>query len=235
MTRAIVSVAVGERYAPFGTRLEQSLLMYGAADLVRVWREWPPGSPSHQEMHYAFKAFAVKQAVDVGYRYVMWLDAGCKAVGPMEPLWQVVERDGYYFSSGDRMPLGEWISDRGLAHFSMLRDDAMNLQVFGGTPVALDMARPECVDFLTEWLELARTGLFMSCHTEYLPDRMRSLSVVDGSRGEIVSLDPRVKGHLSDEACFSLMAHKRGMRGTVGGLFNGPEGVACVRSGYDAI
>ena len=94
VTRAIVSVAVGERYVPFGARLLQSLREFSHADSVTVWNTWPPGSPSHRDMHYAFKAFAVKAAADEGFRYVMWIDAGCKAVADVEPLWQVVELAG---------------------------------------------------------------------------------------------------------------------------------------------
>lgn len=199
--------------------MEKSLDKFDPATKRIVYRDcWPPGSPSHSDLAYAFKYWAVKAAFDLGCRYVMWLDAGSCAVGPVKPFWDRIERDGYILVEGEDC-LGTWISDEAVAHFNQTRDHAMTLKLPGGCLIGLDRENATAMKFFEWWGKLAKeTKLFMCCHTEQTKKDgvLRSIMVRDGdpkSGQSIISLDPRVKGHRSDEACFGLMMDALGMRG----------------------
>lgn len=213
MRRCIVSCSYSPdgRYHKYGRRLEESLQKHGYNGGLKIWTDsFPPNAPPHQQMHYAFKYHAVKWAVDQGFDQVMWLDAAAYAVANIEPVWNEIEKRGVYIVAGTE-PLGEWISDQALAHFKTTRDDAMKLYLCGGAIVGLWTRRLVAQSFLGIWENLAASGLFISAHSKYAPDKMKSLWVQDGNDNLVISEDPRVKGHRSDEACFSLVLRDLGI------------------------
>ena len=64
--RAVVTVATRQPYVRYVSRLISSLLEHGYEGAILPWiNAWPPGSPPHQEMHYAFKVHAVLEAAHV--------------------------------------------------------------------------------------------------------------------------------------------------------------------------
>ena len=217
--RCIVSCCFSESngayYAKYADRLEQSLDQYCPGVDRTVWRHsWPPGSISHRVHNYAFKWFAVNEAIRQGYRYVMWLDAGCCAVAPIDPLWKHVEENGSAILLGADI-LGTWISDKVLEYFKVDREKSMGMRLAGGCLVGLDMENRTSRRFFDWWGELAKTTNFFAGSNNRaakIDGVMRSVQTSDAD-GSINSLDPRVKGHRSDEACFSLMMDKLGMEG----------------------
>lgn len=228
-------MAVGERYLPYLGRLISSLLAQGKpADAFVKWSEkWPPGSPPHGDLHYAFKFHAVKHMFDQGCDEIMWLDAACRAVGDVTPVWEETARRGVYVVYGDTIfePLGEWISDAALDYFHVTRDEAMKIPLCGGAVVGLDMRQSKAIDFFAKWGELVKTKLFMSAHSRYSPERMRSLLFMDqpsGLDGPVISEDPRVKEHRSDEACFALMLRELDVEPVPVSTWN-----MSIRTGYD--
>ena len=224
-----MTVATRQPYVRYVSRLISSLLEHGYDGAILPWiNAWPPGSPPHQEMHYAFKVHAVLEASRQGYDSVLWLDAACHAVAPIEPVWLNIETHGHYLFYGDDV-LGEWISDQALAHLEYTRDQAMEMRLFGGCAIGLDLTSPRSRRFLEWWAALAKTGLFITVHSAYAPDRMKSLLVSDADESMVISEDPRCKGHRSDEACFALMADRLGMQA----LPSDPYFSQYFGSGYD--
>jgi len=233
--RVVVSCGVGDRYEPYLARLKDTVKRFSSIPIFSWSEDWPIGSPTHRAMHYAFKIHAVKYAKESGYDSVLWLDAASYATGPIEPVFERIERDGYFLSTGVDI-LGQWISDRALSHYGFTRDQAMHWKLPAGCIVGLDFQHVLGRAFFWEWFEASKTGLFWSFHSEHAPDRMTSL-YSDGPTKEAISSDPRCLGHRSDEACFGLMMKCFGMKPTpIGDLFEG--GLAktvngCIRSGYD--
>ena len=227
--RCIVSCAVGGRYRPYGERLLASLHEpAGYTGSAFVWfDQWPPGSPAHRDMHYAFKFYAVKDALERGYTRVMWLDSAVYAVQAVENVWEETSRRGIYVAAGDE-PLGEWISDQALDYFKVGRDEAMKERLCGGAIVGLDLAHAAAQEFFEWWGRLAKSGLFVTAHSKHAPDRMRSLLVSDLDEGLVLSSDPRVKGHRSDEACYALMLKRLGVAAVKAEDWN-----RYMRSGYN--
>lgn len=227
MSRAITSVAVGDRYRPYGERLRESLKVFLAGAEFRMHTEWPPGSPTHSNRHYSFKWWAVKYAIDQGARYVMWLDAACQVIADLEPIWQEIQKRGVYIVHGDHI-LGEWISDQALAHFGMSRDQAMKLPLCGGAIVGLDMERIKAKKFYEQWGQIAASPLMMCSHSKHDPKAMKSVIMSDGPKEIVYSTDARVKGHRSDESCFSVMVKQMGIETVWVRDWN-----RVIRSGYD--
>jgi hypothetical protein len=222
--RAIVSVAIREPYVSRGKVLTKSILKFGCCYYFKVWDVWPPDSPTHQTHHYAFKYFALKAAAELGFRKLLWLDSAAIALSSMEPIWKELEDEGHIFFP-DIEPLGRWCSDQALARYGVSRDEAMELKLFCGSWIGINLDSPPAASFFDEWGSLAKIvgGPFMGSHSEPTPDKMRSVPYSNGPRRELISSDPRCLGHRSDEAYFSLMAHTRRMKTTTRGHFNSDE------------
>lgn len=203
----------GEYYKKYADRLEASLDKFHPGLPRKIWRDnWPTGSPPHKSLHYAFKYYAMQWARDQGYRRVVWLDAGTELLAPMNPVFQSMDDKGYALLIGPDV-LGEWISDGALAHLGSTRERAMELKLAGGCLIGIDFHNSKATLFFSGYEKLTKeTRHFMCYHTEQsVKDGvMRSVLLTDGDNIP-VSSDPRVKGHRSDEACFSIMMDKLGM------------------------
>lgn len=209
--RAIVTCCYSstnrEYYTAYYERLKTSLDTHSKDAAFIAWRnEWPPGCPEHLAYPYAFKYYAVKDAFSKGYRYVMWLDAGTKAVASIEPLWERIKSHGYVLLQGADC-LSKWISDYALEHFGYTRAQAMEMKLAGGCLVGLDRENKTAMEFYAAWGDLVKDRrLLMGANRKARLDNgiMRSLMLSDADES-ILSTDPTVEGHRSDESCFSLL------------------------------
>lgn len=217
MSRAIVSCCYSENnreyYASYWERLKTSLESFAPSCAHICWRnEWPTGSPPHLAMPYAFKYYAVRDAFQKGYRYVMWLDAGTQAIAPIQPLWDRVEKYGYVLLNGCDN-LSKWISDYALDRFGYTRDQAKNMTLAGGCLIGLDSQNATAMEFFQAWGELVKDRkLLMGANRKARESNgvMRSLMLSDHDES-VISDDPTVEGHRSDESCFSLLMDKMKM------------------------
>lgn len=197
-------------YATYADRLERSLDEFGPdADRI-IWRkEWPTGSPAHQENNYAFKWYAVNDAFNRGYRYVLWMDAGTQALAPIEGLWERIRILGHALLRGGD-PLWKWISDYALAKFGYTRDQIVGMGLYGGCMIGLDRESPTAMEFFKQWAEIVKDKrLMMGAHRiqSNAAGVMRSILLSDADMSP-VSTNDLVEGHRSDEACFSLICDK---------------------------
>lgn len=206
--RCIVNVATG-RYAPLQARLVESLRATGWPAGLLTWTGFPPGSPSHVDDPYGFKIFALRAAERGGDRTVLWLDAPCIAGGPLDPLFERIEKEGHLFvTSGQR--LGNWASDECLAAAGLSRDDAMALPLLNGTFIGLDLSNERSRRWLDELQRACERGLFRGPWlSEHAPPGVRAMK--PGRAVGFVSKDPRCWGHRHDEAVGSALAHRLGM------------------------
>jgi len=113
MKRAVVCVATTERYQRGMARLFRTLPRfmnphYSPYAFDHILVDWP----SHEAKPYAFKAYALKQAADEGADLVLWCDACILPIRSMEPLWEKIEREGY------------WICNNGYTNYEWTADSA---------------------------------------------------------------------------------------------------------------
>lgn len=243
--RAIITVGVSQarQFGPYHKRFQETMggdgvvKPFACADSVtRYETSWPPQSPSHLQVHYGFKIYAVKEALKQGYTSVLWLDVSAYAVAPLEPLWKEIEREGHYLagapeitpsSSVDR--LGSWTSDHTLAHFGVSRDDAMFIPLLSGTCFGLDLTNSRTMDFYERILSYAVPEHFNGTHKSGI------MGAPPQEEGKRMSNDPRCQGHRSDECYMSLVSKQLGMKSSLlyfaGGMGVRPDTV--LRSGYN--
>lgn len=237
MKRVIVCVGVSQSRVLdiYVQRMERTFREFGCADEIFIWdQQWPPNSPAHRDCNYAFKVHAVDYARSRGFTKILWCDASCYAIKPIEPLWQRLEHEGHILID-DANRLGSWSSDHSLAQFGISRDKAMEIALMCGTCWGLDLHFPRSVTFLDRLLALATPENFNGTHVSRLPG-LAQQHPRPGTHGALFSNDERCWGHRSDETFMSLLAHQLEMNTHVGVEFVGGMTVgeaACIRSGYD--
>ena len=230
MKRCIVSVAFRNPYVGYLTYMLKSLEAVGNAIPVITWRdELPAGSPTHQQVNYAFKLFAIRECMARSYTSILWLDCACYARGPLEPIFDLIEKDGHHFIHDDNA-LGKWISDKGLDYFGMSRDEAMTLKLMCGTCYGFDMTNVRTQAFFKAWGDSYDAGFRGAFYGGSYKDGM--------SLARMLSPDLRCCGHRSDEAAAAIIAHRLGMATTSighspfgGGMCYQPH--VLINSGYD--
>ena len=120
MKRAVVCVATTKRYQRGMARLSEALKVHGNCAQT-MWSHLGLDWPSHEDKPYAFKAYAMKEACDGGggnevdrlhrnFDCVIWADACILTIRSMEPLWEKIEREGYWISNNGWMN-SQWCAD----------------------------------------------------------------------------------------------------------------------------
>lgn len=107
--RMVVNVATTERYQRGQARLITWLADHhepGTGHLIE-----PIGCPKHSDVPYAFKAFALHEAANRS-DLLLWADASIIPIRSLEPLWERIERNGY------------WISNNGWTNYEWTADSA---------------------------------------------------------------------------------------------------------------
>ncbi len=171
---------------------------------------FPPGSPTHVEVPYAFKLYAILEAKRRGFDSVLWLDSVCVAEKPVGPVFERIERDGYLLVTGGDV-LGHWSNDACLGAFGFTRDQAMRLAMFNGTFFGLDFRNALARSWFDELRAGCERGLFLGPYLSlHAPAEIRAAKR-DKPIG-FVSNDPRVWGHRHDEAVGSALAHRLGLK-----------------------
>lgn len=198
MTRCILNVAVGGWYPKGQERLLASLRQVGYTEATLVWTGvFPPGSPTHDQVPYAFKSYAFDQAIAAGYRTLLWLDASCWAIKPLEPLFEEIEREGHCFSE-EGWWAGQWLKDEALTTLGVTRDQALAMPLLGGMFMGISLEHERSRTWMQEFKRICQDQ-----HTLVGPFRN-----VNGS----VSPDTRCLGHVADQAIASVLAHQLGMK-----------------------
>jgi len=98
--RCIVSVGVGGNYGHVGIpRLSESLTKVGDVAFKHFYQDrYPKCSPTNAQVPRAFKLYAIDEAMRDGFNVIMWNDATVCWEKSTEPVWQRIEKDGYFFT-----------------------------------------------------------------------------------------------------------------------------------------
>lgn len=200
--RCVLNVSVGYWYPRGHDRLKQSLIDVGFKGDFLGWRNcYPPGSPPHEQIPDAFKAYAFLEAMRQGYTSMLWLDASAWAVRPLEPMFDAIEKEGHlFFFNGHNV--GEWCKDSALATLHLERESSFLLPDLTGLCFGLDYTHSRSKAFLDEFIQVCQDGVTLPGPFPGIGPRVKV--------GEI-SNDPRVKGHAHEQTVASALAHHHGM------------------------
>ena len=189
------------------TTLEQDDRRCGA-DLM-FWDCWPPGSPSHQQLPFAFKSHAFRNAREAGYNQILWLDCSCWAVRTLDPIWQFIEQTDYCFVDNG-YPLGVWLSDYCLEVFGVPREESMLLTDMTAMMMGVNMDDPKAVAWEKEFEERCKDPRLMNGTLHNVPGE-RMIDPHSNYDCGVISADPRVRGHSREQAVAGILAHKHGL------------------------
>ena len=204
--RALVNVATGGRYLAMQDRLQKAARELGEKRISHWRGSLPPGSPSHKDVPYAFKAHALRHALLIGFDTLLWVDSSILPVRSLVPLWERIESHGYWFS--ENLPFGRqdlpcwtcgpWTCDSALAPLKIDRETAFKIPQVIGTAFGLNLKDLRARALLNEFLLLAEEKTaFQGPWT---------------NEAHQASQDPRVLGHRHDQTVLSVLAWRLGMK-----------------------
>lgn len=229
----IISVGVRDPYVKYVQRLERSLQKYWNGDTMIFAGEYPPGSPSHQQRHYAFKVAAIREALRRGYKRVLYLDSPAVAVDRVEPLFDILGDKGYLLVPECGHFMQEWISDSCLEWLKMKREQVVDKFCVAGGFVGIDFNNSTGKLVWDWWSDGCDRGFSQVLwRHNSIGERARSIS----QEGIPLSIDPGIKGHLGEEAVLGALAIKFNLYVQQTGdnwQANSPEGCIFHYAGYD--
>lgn len=196
----VVSVGLDgrEKYSEFTAILEQKAKENGYDTMV--WKnEFPPNSPTHEQVPYAFKPFAIQAAKDAGYSKVLWMDSKCYILSQIIPIEEALEKDGYWFVE-DGMTVGEWCKDSALPLLGITREEGFGMDVIAAKHFALNFEHQIARDFFDAYMGYA------------VNDGGEAYTGPWTNEQKQASMDERVRGHRHDQVCGSVIHHKLGMK-----------------------
>lgn len=172
------------------------------------WSDYPDGCPPQQEQMYAFKIFALAEAIKAGFRYVLWIDSAFQPIRSIAPLWAAIEQDGWYVPPQLAERLSRWCSDAALALFGIDRSTAAEIPLVYSGLVGLDMESKTGRAIWDGWEALYRAGSFNGPHRN-LPGQ--PTEPWGQKWAGHCSDDPGVQGHRHDESALSYVLWKNGL------------------------
>ncbi len=221
MKRAIVCVATTPHYRRGMKRLGEACLE--RKETCIQWTGEPDGSPSHADVPYAFKAYALQHAAEHA-DLLLWADACILPIRDMEPLWKRIEEQGYWFCNNGYSNY-EWTAREAYDDLfsggfrpdnpqSLCYDINREIKHVVATTFGLNVRHPKGAAFLREYFRLASTTRAF-CG----PWGNIAWKEADGSKPYS---DPRnsryalcgpadVRGHRHDQTAASVIAWRLGM------------------------
>lgn len=159
MSRVVLNVAT-DRYVVGQQRLAIAVAQHSPGTALMTWaNKMPPSSPTHKHMPYAFKAWAVEAAREAGHTRILWADASILPIRSMEPLWQRIERDGYWFSRNG-WKNSEWTARETLPLLGVTDEQNQQIEHVVATAFGLDLRSEIGQEFAEQYLRLAQNGAF---------------------------------------------------------------------------
>lgn len=153
ISRCIVNVST-QKYRRGQNRLHHSLQDKTDATVLLFDSEEAVGATPHAEMNYSFKPMAMLKAYQQGYRQILWLDASMVAIKNLEPIFQIIERDGYFFQDSG-WPNSRWTNANAFAYFGTNEGPMLSSGVLG-----LDLDSEIGYRFFDHWTQAMREGVF---------------------------------------------------------------------------
>jgi hypothetical protein len=231
--RVVVNVATGQ-YVKGQDRLKAIL---GAMNVDRLFftGTLPEGCPKHADVPYAFKAFAMSQAADLGYETILWADACIYLLSSLDALFEKIEAEGAWISANGYTN-AEWTADS--AYPDLFREEYLQHQLSGRRDVDRDAEFVEKMRprntliphvvatafgvsinhrvgnaILTEYERLAKeTKAF--CGPWINANHPDACGI--GADGRTAICGPSdVRGHRHDQSALSVLAHKHGVKLTL--------------------
>lgn len=217
MRRCVVDVATDNFHA-HQRRLSRQLRHLDPGANQRFWNRIPTEWPRHIDKPYAFKAFALNDILMMDMAdTVLYLDSVILPVRSLEPIWERIERDGYWLAKNNHYTNYQWTADSAydalfpnswIGHSREVNKEIPHLV---GGAFGLNLKSLVGKKFLTDLYQLAsQTNAFCGPwsnrnfpgHHVYCDDMMGTCGPAD------------VMGHRHDQTAISVLAWRMGLEAT---------------------
>ena len=189
----IINAALGSWYPQGQKRLKQSLIYHGFNWDILTWNNWPNNN-YNKDCNYNVKAAAFEEAISQGYTHILWLDASVWAIKDPNPIFDIINEDGYYFWSNGYNCAQE-CSDDCLDYFEVDRDLAETWKIASTSMFGVNITNPVGIEFIDRFIQSAKDRVF------------------EGSRfHDGQSLDYRFMHHRQDQSAASIILNQLGCK-----------------------
>ena len=125
--------------------------------------DWPESkqwgkSWSHQNMPYQFKPFMVAEALEMGYRKIIWCDSTIRVHQNPDPLWALAAEHGIVAWDNEGHPLEKYIPDHQLEFLKI--DSAKGLYQIMACCIMFDFDHPATMPIFEKWIQGAKENCF---------------------------------------------------------------------------
>lgn len=162
--RCIVNLST-ERYWPGQDRLIESLRNNTDADILTFRHEYEVGAKPHIENNYSFKPLAMLKACEAGYTSIIWLDASMNVIRPLNPIFELIESDGYFFQDSGWMN-ERWTNEIARVYFGTNEGRMLSSGVLG-----VNFESETGKSFFTRWHIAMSNGMFNGSWENYRHDQ----------------------------------------------------------------
>jgi len=186
-----VCVAFGDRYVEQQVRLRLSIYeIYPEANIIFWTNTLPKGSRSFYDSLYGFKPWAIQEAIDRGFRKVIFLDPAMILVDKIDYLFQfdmmaVMDDNLLYNLISDKCRITYLLTNE------QIKDRKWHL--VGGSIYYFDFTKEVTQKIFETWKSMEEKGLF-------------------GSQEEEAT--ERLQGHRADETCMAISMYLHGVEPT---------------------
>jgi hypothetical protein len=163
--------------------------------------QMPPGSPSHRDKQYAFKGYALAEAAQQGATVLLWADACILPIRSLEPLWDKIERDGYWISRNGFSNY-TWTADTAYADLGVTPEENRSIEHVVATSFGLSLEHPTGKRIFDEYFRLAQTNAFKG--------PWKNGTRVPFNHRTAPCGPPDVMGHRHDQTALSVCAWREG-------------------------
>jgi len=130
---------------------------------------------NHQNMPYQFKPFMVAEALEMGYRKIIWCDSTIRVHQNPDPLWALAAEHGIVAWSNEGHPLHKYIPDHQIAWLGMnsYRDVVFMYQIMACC-IVFDFDHPATMPIFEKWIQGAKENCFHhneSVNPQYISSR----------------------------------------------------------------
>jgi len=210
----VVSCAVNKKdfvwwedYSFYIKRLKASMdFLVKDFDYILFDEEYPEGCPPHEDAPCYFKISSMKNALEKGYKKIIWLDSAFFFVKYPQILIDYIDENEYCFyldpvlSNGEPHDIKHFTTDYFIERFSLDRN-TVDIPLISSGIHAFDFSSTKVCDFWEEYTKAAEENDYA----------LLKPSSKNNDENEC-STESWVKGHRHDQSLLSFLIYRNGLK-----------------------
>jgi hypothetical protein len=189
-----------ERYILAGNRQRESLESIGfPMENYFAFRNYGEfNSPSHNDIPYAFKPYAIQEMRKKGFETIIWMDSAVYAIKQLYEMLYYINLNGFIFFDNLGYTISDYTSDICMNNFDMSREEGFNHPMIMACLMGFNFKNQLSVKLFNEYYQA------VNVYGNYEGDWNNNTNQV--------SKDNRVKGHRHDQSVMSLILAKHNIK-----------------------